>query len=387
MKHVLRCYGEIYDVEIERAEGCHIYDVAGRRYTDFEAGVWSASLGHTHPDVTRAICEQAGSIMHLGYRYEHRVVEEAARAVLELCGHADGKAIFLSSGSEAVEFAVQMARRVSGKTKLLCLKGTYLAAFGSAGSRSDGNWHEVDWSPCVGCSRHCEDDCPVLREVPVTQIGGLVFEAGSSQVRMPPVKVISYLAEMVRQQGGLLVANEITTGFGRTGKWFGYEHYGLSPDLIALGKGMGNGYPVSAVAISASAASAIEASGVRYAQSHQNDALGCAVLLAVIKAMKEGGLVARSQSAGHYLQQSLERLVTESSLLTECRGTGLMLMLQFGPDVASDYVAGLHRRLFQAGFLVGYSPALHAFRLFPPLMVTTADCDSLVTTLCHELAN
>ena len=383
----MRCYGEIYDVEIERAADCYLYDAAGRRYTDFEAGVWSAALGHSHPAVTQAICQQAGRIMHLGYRYQHAVVQETAKAVVDLCGMPDGRAVFLSSGSEAVEFMVQMSRRVTGRSTMIYMQGTYLAAFGSAGSRSGDQWHEFDWAQCAGCQREVGEDCPLLARLDFPGVAGLVFEAGSSRVMMPTTKPVACLNHKLRQHGGLVLANEITTGFGRTARWFGYEHYGLQPDMVAMGKGMGNGYPVSAVAMTLEAARAIEASGVRYAQSHQNDALGCAVVLKVLEALREENLVERAGQTGRYLSAGLQRLVAQSPLFCECRGTGLMLMLELASGVSPEQAADLHKNLFLKGYLLGYSPALHAFRLFPPLTIPQHECDDLLAALSNLSIN
>ncbi len=148
----------------------------------------------------------------------------------------------------------------------------------------------------------------------------------------------------------MVPANEITTGFGRTGRWFGYEHYGLQPDMVAMGKGMGNGYPVSAVAMTLEAARAIEGSNVRYAESHQNDALGCAVVLKVLEALREENLVERAGQTGRYLSAGLERLVEQSPLFSECRGTGLMLILQLAPLVSAEQGAELHKGLFLKGY-------------------------------------
>lgn len=381
MKNILRCYGEIYDIEMARAEGCYLYDSFGRRYTDFEAGVWCAALGHSHPAVTEVVCAQSGRMMHLGYRYKHPAVTEAAGALLDLCGMAGGRAIFLSSGSEAVEFMVQAARRVTGRQMMIYLRGTYLSAFGSAGMRRPEEWHEFDWRYCNGCQRGTGSDCPALKQLDFDAVAGLVFEAGSSRVEMPPIEALSCLDRKLREHGGLVLANEVTTGFGRTGRWFGFEHYGLLPDMVATGKGMGNGYPVSAVALSGEVAQSIEDSGVRYAQSHQNDALGCAVVLKVISALREEALVTRAAVTGRYLLEGLNRLVHQSPHYSECRGRGLMLMLQLSAAVTPEEAARMHENLFRSGYLVGYSHALHAFRLFPPLTVSQKDCDELLAAL------
>lgn len=133
MDHVLDCSGyEIVKTDIVRAQGTHLYDAAGERYVDFESGVWCVALGHNHPRVRDAIQAQLGRVSHLGYRVESALAEDAASAVLGTLPFSDGKCLFLTSGSEAVELGVQIARRLTGKPLLLSLADSYLAAYGSA---------------------------------------------------------------------------------------------------------------------------------------------------------------------------------------------------------------------------------------------------------------
>ena len=187
----------------------------------------------------------------------------------------------------------------------------------------------------------------------------------------------------MRQSGGLVVANEITTGFGRTGAWFGYENYGIRPDIVAMGKGMGNGFPVSAVAMTGAVAEQLEQdAGFRYAQSHQNDALGCAIASEVIKVMRACSLVERSATVGDLLKAHLQMLAREHSCIVEVRGRGLMLVVEF--DTSVD-LASIQRQLFEQGFLVGYSPSVRLLRFFPPLVMPVEDCVDMVMALGQVL--
>jgi len=329
--------------------------------------------------------EQIEKVMHLGYRYKYSVVEEAAQAVLRV-NHIDGgRAVFLSSGSEAVEFGIQTIRRLSGKPLLLSMRGTYLAAFGSAVKRGPGEWYNFDWSECVTCRLQCEFSCPKLASIPIHEVGGLVFESGSGLVTSPPEQVVKVLAEMIIDQQGLILANEITTGFGRTGAWFGYEHYGLKPSIVAMGKGLGNGYPVSAVAMSNTVAKGLEQSGLRYAQSHQNDALACAVALEVITVIRDEHLVERSANLGMAFKDELGTLALKHDCIKEVRGKGLMLAIEFSNALSKAELSAIHEKLFRRGFLVGYSPAPHFFRFFPALIMDKASVHSMIAELSSLL--
>lgn len=389
MEHILQCH-EIVKTDFVRGEGCYLYDSRGRKYTDFEAGIWCTALGHNHPRVQQVMHDQIEKVIHLGTRYPSELAEAAARALLEVCRLPGGKCTFLSSGSEAVEFGVQAARRVSQRPLLLTFANSYLAAYGSAGQKSPQEWIVFDWAGCTACPdpKDCTEDCPKLAELPFDRIGGFVFDGGNAhgQVRLPPPGLVRAIARRVKEQGGLLVANEITAGMGRTGAWFGHQHYDFRPDIVAVGKGLGNGYPVSATALSRDVALALEGDGLRYAQSHQNDPLGCAVAQEVLAVMREEALVERSCRMGAAFLAALNELGQRHALIKEARGRGLMIVLEFWPAGEELSVTSLYRRLLERGFLVGYTPAANLLRFYPALTIDEDDITRLVAALDEILS-
>lgn len=387
MGHVLRCSGyELVKRDMVRGQGCYLYDARGRRYVDFESGVWCTALGHNHERVNRAMRAQMERIAHLAYRYTSDLVEAAAGAVLGTLPLSEGKCVFLSSGSEAVEFGVQVARRLTGQPLLLTLVDAYLAAYGSAGRKSPEEWHCFDWSVCAGCPHldECDPECDYLREVPFERIGGFVFEPGNTSglVRFPPRGLVQTLGRMVRRRQGLVVVDEVTTGMGRTGTWYGFEHYGLGPDVVALGKGLGNGYPVSAVAMTRDVAQRLEESGFHYAQSHQNDPMGCAVAREVVGVIWEQGLIERSERVGASFLQKLRCVAARYDGVREVRGRGLMVAMELEGDLAAISV---YHELLERGFIVGCKPAANLLRFYPPLTIGEEDVGELVTALEEEL--
>jgi acetylornithine/N-succinyldiaminopimelate aminotransferase len=391
MGHILNSTGyEILKRDIVRAEGCHLLDAAGHRIVDFESGVWCAGLGHAPARLQSIMHVQLDRVLHLGYRVESALAEEAAAAVLATLPLAGGKCLFLSSGSEAVELVAQIARRLSGKPLLLGLAGAYLAAYGTAGALAADQWALFDWADCTDCatSADCDPGCPRLAAIPFDSIGAFVLEPGNSGglVKLPPRGPIRVLAKRVAEHRGLLAVDEVTTGLGRTGAWFGFEHYGLSPDLVALGKGLGNGYPVSAVAMTAAVAKALEATGFHYAQSHQNDPLGCAVASGVIAILRDEGLIERSARVGARFLERLRAVAQRHGVVREARGRGLMLALELAPNILPT-LADLHRRLLDAGFLVGFKPQHNLLRFYPPLAIDEADIDRLTEELERRLAS
>lgn len=374
MNHLLKCH-DMVKTNFVRGENCRQYDDTGRSYIDFESGIWAAALGHCHPRINQVMHEQIDQIMHLGTRYPNATAEEAATLLLDQLGFGDGKCVFLSSGSEAVEFGVQAVRRITGRPLLLAFDNAYLAAYGSAGKKAADDWCLLNWNAATPES---------LDGIPFDQIGGFIFEpggSGSSFVRFPPQALVQQLAQRVRQAGGLLMANEITTGMGRTGKWFGHQHYAFEPDIVALGKGLGNGYPVSAVVMKSAAAEKLEASGLRYAQSHQNDPLGCRVAAEVISVLRAENWVERGAETGAFFLQGLQQAAARHPLLIkEARGRGMLLALELQPHEQCS-AAWLYGALLEKGFLVGYYPAGNVVRFDPSLTMERGDVAALLESL------
>jgi acetylornithine aminotransferase len=291
-------------------------------------------------------------------------------------GFADGKCTFLSSGSEAVEFGVQIIRRLTNRPLLLTFQNSYLAGYGSAGQKRREEWYLLDWNTCA-------DPCDCLDEIPFEKIGGFVFEPGGSGigfVKFPPRQLVQEIARRVKQAGGLVAANEITTGMGRTGKWFGFQHYDIEPDIVSLGKGLGNGYPVSAVAMRREIAQRLEQDGFHYAQSHQNDPLGCCIAKEVIAIFREEGWVERGNAKGQYFLEGLKQLEKKHGVVKEARGRGMELALEFHPRPDFSATSAYHT-LLEKGFLVGYYAAGNILRFDPALTIEKEDLNLLLECL------
>jgi acetylornithine aminotransferase len=375
MDHILKCH-EIFKTDFIRGENCYLYDRAGRKYIDFEAGIRCTALGHSHPRVNQVMHEQLNNVVHLGTRYPNFLTEEAALSVLEAVGIDDGKCTFLSSGSEAVEFGVQIVRRVTGKPLLLTFQTSFHASYGSAGQKRLDEWYLFDYHTCDR-----------LEEIPFERLGGFVFEPGGSSpafVRYPPKDLVQEIVRRVRQAGGLVAANEITTGMGRTGKWFGFQHYDIQPDIVSLGKGLGNGYPVSAVALKRDIANKLEDSGFRYVQSHQNDPMGCSIAKEVIAIFREEFWVEKGDAKGEWFLAGLKQLEKKHAVVKEARGRGMELALEFHPRFLA---ASAYQTLLEQGFLVGYYPAGNILRFDPALTIEEEDITQLLECLDIMLAS
>jgi acetylornithine/N-succinyldiaminopimelate aminotransferase len=382
MNHILKCHDFIKD-DIIRAENCYLCDRNNRRYVDFESGIWCTVVGHTNPIINRRMVQQINQVIHLGYGYTNYLAEDAAKSLLGTISEEEGKCVFLSSGSEAVEFGISVAKLITGKRLLLTLSESYLGAYGTAGIK-DSDWVKINLDRCLNCKEvECLKSCVNLEKVDFDDICAFVFEPGcsSGKVIFPKEKLIKLLKREVKGSGGLIVVDEVTTGFGRTGKWYGFHHYGIIPDIIAFGKGLGNGYPVSAITIKREMATELEKRGFRYVQSHQNDPLGCAIASEVIKVIREENLVDRSLNLGNSLLERLNELKNRYSLVKEVRGRGLMAAVEFKGSTADFDVQLISNQMLKRGFIIGFKQNANLIRFMPPLTIEEKEIKNMVGNL------
>lgn len=387
LPHVLMTH-QVAPVAVTHARGATLFDEQGRSFVDFEAGIWCMALGYGHPRVQACVARQSERVMHLGPTLTGPAVERAAAALLGLTPHPDGKALFLSSGSEAMEMAIRLSLQVTGRSRLLSLRGSYLGAYGLSGRDFVACRTEVDFRQCGRCVRDaCSADCPVLADVGSAEdYAAFVWEPvlASGGILEPPAKLVRYLAGLVQAAGGLAVVDEVTTGLGRTAAWWGFEHAGAVPDVIACGKALGNGYPVSAVAVSVRVAGAVEQSGYRYAQSHQNDPLAAVVAYEVLSALADEGWMERASAMGDVLGSVLREVGSRHpAAVVDVRGRGLMWGLELRSTEAAEQVWA---EMLQRGFLLGIKPAFSLLRFLPPLVITPEEIGAMGRVLDEALA-
>jgi acetylornithine/N-succinyldiaminopimelate aminotransferase len=368
-----------------RAENCQVITSSGRRYVDLESGIWCTGLGHSRPELLKVMADQAGRISHTGYCYTNDVVENAAEKVLALLGFEGGKCNFLCSGSEAVEFGVRVAKEVIGRPLLMTMADSYFGAYGSAAKKDPDEWYSFDWTNCATCSDEtaCGPDCTHWTKIPFERIGGFLFEPGSSagMVRFPPKKLVENLDQEMKKTGGLMLVNEVTTGMGRTAKWFGFQHYDIVPDIVALGKGIGNGYPVSVTGFAPGVVERLGDAPIKYAQSHQNDPLGAAIAGKVIDIFQNEGLIARAGMLSDILLPGLEAIGRSSPRVADLRGRGLMAALELQDDASASFTTRVYEELLDAGYIVAKRPGINLLRIDPPLTIAEEDLRGFLEAL------
>jgi len=367
MKSVYNCTGhELKVPNIVDSQGVYLFDEMGKRYLDLESGVWCTALGHKNQRINESIKRQLDSIAHTGYCYSNSVVEAAAKSILSITNFKGGKSLFLSSGSEAIEILRQIAKHITGNRKTLTLHDAYLGSYSSVLIRGN-DWYSFNWERCQACPDNnvCSMSCEALKGIP-EDISEFVFEPGSASgfVRFPPKPLIQNMVKIVRGNNGKIIANEVTTGIGRTGKWFGYQHYGIEPDMVAIGKGVGNGYPVSAAVLNQSVIADLKDRPFKYMQSHQNDPLGAAVAREVIETIEDEELIASSQKKGELFFSQLNALV-DSEIVMRVRGRGLMFAVELANERVGNEIYG---ELIKRGYILCDRGSL--FRIDPPLIIS-----------------
>jgi acetylornithine/N-succinyldiaminopimelate aminotransferase len=378
----------LYKDNIVKGAGCYVYDKDKNQYLDFEAGVWALSLGHCNPEINRAIHEQIDEIMHVGYKYNQTIAEKCAKKLLEIADMKEGKCVFLTSGSEAVEYGVQLAKSIYPNKKCLCLKDQYLSAYGHCYGKNTEEWELIEWD--YGDQKSVNEWYDELSyKLNISQIGVFVFEPGNSSgtVKLPPNNLVRAISRIVEEHNIITVIDEVTCGIGRTGKWFGYMNYDIKADVIAVGKGIGNGYPVSAVIIEESIAKKAEIADFHFAQSHQNDPMGCRVVYEVIEKIERDDLLNHVNRTGEYLRNEFIKLQQEIPVISEIRGIGLLNCIEFEGSVSTEVLEQIDKMLFDRGIIVGVKLTSKIIRTYCPLIVTTEMIDKFISTLKLVLAN
>lgn len=376
----------------KKAQGTRVYTKEYGELIDFESGCWAAVLGHCRKEIVQVLTENASRLFHLHQFFdtEHpaALVNEVSLAAKLKCSY---KGTFLSSGSEAVSLSVKLSEILSGRDKKLCLSISYLGSSSELRMpRNPMQWLDLSVNECLGCQNNSScSECGKFNNIDFNQIAAFVFEPGNSGglVLCPPEKLIEFLSENVRNAGGFIVANEVTTGFGRTGKWFGFQHYNTfdsqtnSPDFIAMGKGLGNGYPISGVLVKSKLAEAVEACGFRHIQSHTDDPLGCIISRKVVEIMVSENLVERGNKTGEYFRCKLTE-ATESIAGIKIRGRGMMNVIVLSEQYKAKTV---FIELLKQGFFTGYSQVYNYIHLYAPLTTERDDIDTFCLSLKHIL--
>jgi len=374
----MKTYGR-FDVIFDKGAGCRVYDTNGREYMDMISGVAVNCLGHSSPVIAKAVEEQAKKIVHISnYFYNSNAIELSEK----LCAHSDHEAVFFcNSGTEAMEAAIKVGRKY-GKVKGGETKNTVLYMENSFHGRTLGALsitgqykYQKDYMPLLGGvqsvkindledikNKMNENVCAVVIE-PIQGEGGLTSASG---------EYLQCLRDLCYEYDALLIFDEVQCGIGRTGSLFAYKKFNVVPDVIAMAKGLGGGFPIGAVMTNARA-SVLEPGD--HGSTFGGNPLACAVSLAVINELMDGGVVASIDGKSSYFKAKLEKLKAKHSFITEIKGMGLLLGIAMDIDV-KDF----SKKCFEDKLLVA-TAGKDVIRILPPLNITNEEIDEVVAML------
>ncbi|MEB3285341.1 MAG: aspartate aminotransferase family protein [Candidatus Sericytochromatia bacterium] len=389
----------------------HLYDSEGREYLDFFAGICTVGVGHTNPLVTARVSEQIGQLQHTSTVFLTEPMVNLAERLAEISPGKLQKSVITNSGTEANETAVLLAKRFSGRNEVIALKHAYHGRSWLTASLTAIASYRVDPIPVPGISfaenpycyrcpfgkvpTSCDLECAQdVENVIKTQTTGapasVIAETiqGVGGIITPPPDYFKVVQDIARRYGAVLHIDEVQAGFGRTGQWFGIEHYGVEPDIITMAKGMGNGFAIGGCITTAEIADSLKVGTIN---TFGGNPISAAASLATIDYIEQESLMRKSAELGAYLMDELLGLKEQFSVIGDVRGKGLMIGVELVEDPQSKNPAMARAKavmefLKDDGVVVGRGGlGGNVLRLQPPMVIGKADCDRLVESLRRAL--
>jgi acetylornithine/N-succinyldiaminopimelate aminotransferase len=365
-------------VTFVRGEGSYLFDGDGRRYLDCLSGLAVTSLGHSHPAVAAALHDQASTLLHVSNLFGTEPGPEVARTLDRLVGDGDpagGQVFFCNSGAEANECAIKLVRRAGGRGR-----HAVVSAYGSFHGRTLATLHATGqpakhepFQPLPEGFRHVAwDDLDALAAALDPGVAAVLLEPVQGEGGVKPASRAYFhgVRRLCDERGVLLVVDEVQTGLGRTGRWFGFQHLGVRPDVVTMAKALGNGVPIGACWARAGVAAAFEPGD--HATTFGGQPLATAAARAVLAVMQAEDVPARAARAGARFRERLEGLPSVAGV----RGLGLLLAV----ELSGRDARGVNRALLDAG-VVANAVTPTALRLAPSLLISNDEIDEATTII------
>jgi len=355
-------------IVITRGSGATVWDCDGKEYLDFVAGIAVNNVGHCHPDVVDAIKKQAEQLIHTSNLYytENQVL--LAEELKSLTGM--DKTFFCNSGAESIEAALKLSRRATGKSNIVAAEGCFHGrTLGALGCTYKSVYREP-FRPLSEAKFVRYNDTEALKAAVNRETGAVILEPvqGEAGVYVPDNDYLRGARQICDDSGALLIFDEVQTGFGRTGRWFGKERSGVQPDIMTMAKALAGGLPMGAMLAAEGVSKAFQRGD--HASTFAGGALVSASALASIEVIKREKLVQRSEELGAYLRSELKKLQPQ-----EIRGLGLMIGIDLGADCKA-----VVQKARESGVLLN-NTGDHTIRLVPPLVVTKDQIDRVVDVI------
>ena len=374
---------------VEKGKGSHVWDDKGGRYLDFTSGWGVTCLGHAHPVITNALCEQSKKLMqnpNSGFTYSpaRALLLERLQQVLPV---NLSRTFFTNSGAEANDAAIKLARKLSGKARVISTRGSFHGRTFNTLSVSGGEQNTRRYIPQLPQTQFVEfGDIREIEAAINDNTAAVIVEPvqGEGGVRIPPAGYLGKVAQLCKENTVLLIVDEIQTGFCRTGRFFGLSHSDspVEADIVTMGKGIAGGFPFAAFSVTDEVARKIEKGD--HGGTYCGNPLGCAVASEVIRFLQENCIALRVLESGRKLLKGLQMLADEyPELVSDARGIGLLTALQMKED---GLVGQLSTACQQRGLLV--TPTRNGVvRFIPDLLVETGDIELALEMLGDALSS
>jgi 4-aminobutyrate aminotransferase len=406
IQHVAKGIGRLSTEVLESGAGSYVTTTEGRKMLDFTCGIGVTNLGHCHPAVTKAAQEQVGKLVHgqVNIAFQKPYLELVEKLIPLMPHKSLDTFFFWNSGSEAVEAAVKLARHATKKQNIIVMQGSYHGrTFGTMAMTKSKTIYGENYAPlmpgvfaapfpyCRQCSiathsdgKYGFENCcmdPVLqlelllkRETAPSDTAAIFIEPilGEGGYVPPPAGYLAKVREICDKNNILLVIDEVQSGFGRTGKMFAIEHWGVRPDILVMAKGIANGFPLSAIA-SRKELMDLQKPG-SMGGTYAGNAVSCAAGVAVAKAFKEERILENVAARGAELKGMLDAAWKDpktGKLIYDVRGLGLMLALEFQPG--KGYASKIQAKCMEKDMLILTTSIYDTLRFIPPLNITKED--------------
>jgi 4-aminobutyrate aminotransferase/(S)-3-amino-2-methylpropionate transaminase len=410
-EYIIPCLYHFYEepMQLVKGEGQYLFDSNGTKYLDFYAGVSVVNAGHCNPEITERICEQVKTLQHVCNIYLTQPMLELAEKLAEITPGRLQKSFFCNSGTEANEGAVLTARLATGRSELLALQDglsgrTFLtmSLTGLRFWRTDPNPAAgISFAPNANCYRcplnlsypACDLVCAeevrrVIETSTSGEVAAMIVEPiqGNAGIVTPPPEYFPRLKEILQEYGILLIADEVQSGFGRTGKWFAIENWDVEPEVMTMAKALGNGVPIGVFTTLPEIADHYTRPG---ASTLGGNPVSMTAGLATLDVIEKEGLIQNAATQGAYLREKLLELQDKHPLIGDVRGIGLMQgaeLVKEGKEPAAEEVDRILEIMKNRGVIIGKNGRFRNVLAFqPPLIIDQDNVDEMITTLDQAL--
>ena len=363
-------------VVITRGQGALVWDINGKEYVDCTGSYGVALLGHSHPKIVEAVCKQAETLISCHASLYNNKRTEFLQKLMSITPTGLNKAFLSNSGAESVECAIKLARKFTGKPEIIAVMGGYHGKTMGALSATWDKKYREPFQPLVPEFKHVPpDNMEKLAEAITDKTAAVLLEPirGEGGVRVPPLDYLPGVRELCDEKGVLLILDEVQTSFGRTGKLFGCNHWGVTPDVMCLAKPFAGGLPIGITVAKEDIMSSLKVG--EHSTTFSGSPLVCAAGCAAIDVLVKEKLADRAATLGAYFKGKLEELQAKYNIVKEVRGLGLMLGMELRYDVRNIILKTMNR-----GVLI-LEAGRNVLRFLPPLVIEKEQIDKAIGVL------